>query len=276
MQITGREDNSVMDRFVLCSDDKYTPPAEAQRRSATESFTIQVPDKPGAPGPNVTYLNHFDDPASANAVSAKGDPRTGGMYWKLNQPGRFGKGVLVTHPKAYILLMGEGNASSDDVTIDFWFRSEAGRNIFADGKEHYLITLMFESHLYVAQGPFLEHRRRGRAMLTVVLNAKTKRIYMKIHASGRVLPDLMNLPVKEPKADEWHHVLLSWEKKTGRFWLALDGDGRTRSVRKGWGFEPVLGIFFGSASYYNVLTPVGGVLDELRIRNVPASKLMPR
>ena len=276
LQISGREDNSIMDRFVLCDDLRYVPPSEAGRVSAAEPFTIPAPHKPGEPGPNVTYLNHFDDPASAKAVSAKGDPRMGGMYWKLNQPGRFGKGVLVSHPKAYMLMMGEGNASSDDMTIDFWFRSEKGRDIFSDGKIHYLITLQFESWAHVVQGPFKGRRRRGRDKLWVLLDSKNKLLRLDLRPFvRRVAPlDLLQLSTQRVKGNKWRHLILSWEKKTGRFWLALDGKGRTRAVTKDWQFEPVLGIFLGSADYYNVLKPVGGVLDELRIRNVPLSELV--
>ena len=279
LQIAGREDNSIMDRLVLCENSRYVPPAEKRGSSAAKSFRFPVPDKPGRADRTVTYLNHFDDPVSASAAAAKGDARMGGMYWKLNQPGRFGKGVLVSHPKAYMLIMGKGNASSDDVTIDFWFRSEKGKDIFSDGKEHYLMTVQFESRMYVGKGPFEERRMRGKDKLTLILDSRSKRLRLKITPVLATVPSMYlmaDLPTEGADGRAWHHVALSWQKSPARFWLALDGKGRLQTIPKGWTFEPVLGIFFGSADYYNILKPVGGVLDELRIRNVPLSKLMSR
>lgn len=277
LQIAGREDNSIMDRFVICSDLRYVPAEETGRRSAVESFAIPVPDKPGVREPTVTYLNHFDDPKSARADFAGGDPQMGGVYWELNHPGRWGKGVLAAHPKAYMLIRGQGNASSDDVTVDFWFHSEPGKDIFSDGKEHHLMTVMFESRMHIAQGPFMEHRARGRDQLFVILDSKHKRLRLglqRLRCTDPMNSHLIHVPLGQAKASEWHHVAISWEKKTGRFCLAMDGRARSRAVHKGWTFEPVLAIFFGSASYYSVLKPTGGVLDELRIRNVPLSKLI--
>ena len=278
LQIAGREDNSIMDRFLLCSNSRYVPVEEDRGAGAAKAFSFPVPRKPGKPSRTVTYLNHLDS-ASGDAAAARGDPRMGGMHWSPEQPGRFGKGVLVSHPKAYMLVMGKGNASSDDVTIDFWLRSETGKDIFTDGKEHYLLTIQFESRIHVSKGPFEEQRKRGRDKLTLVLDAKAKRLRLQIAPMLATVPaPYLMAEVSTEGADgrAWHHVALSWKKKPACLWLALDGKGRMRSIPKGWTFVPVLALFFGSADYYSTLKPVGGVLDEIRIRDVPISELTPK
>ena len=276
IQIAGREDDVVIDKFVICSDTRYVPPAERERWGPVEEFVYPAPNRPGEPEGTVTYLNHFDDD-SGKAASAKGDPRIGGMHWKLGQKGRFGKGVLISHPKAYLLIMGEGNANTDALTLDVWFRSEEGKDLFSDEKPHYLLSVLHHPWLYLKQGPIRRHHRGAERKDEIRVALKGDKIGLTLYNGPRVAKErFLDISTEGAKPDAWHHFLFSWDKQTQRFWLGLDGKGRTRVMRTGWNFQDVLCLHVGAAIYYSTLTPLGGVLDELRIRNVPASALTTR
>ena len=276
LQIAGREDNSILDKFAVSSDPNYVPRGERGVLGPIGTFTCPIPSARGRPDATVAFLNHFDRTDSAEAVAAGGDPRVGGMHWKPCEEGRFGGGILISQPKAYALILGDENAPGDALAMDFWFRSEQGKNIFADGKQHYLVSVLFHSRLYLAEGPIRSRRRTGTwpYSLRVILDSKRKRIDLRMRnlLTGRVLAPL-SLSTQNASAADWHHLLLSWDKKTGRFWLALDGQGQTRTIRRDWDFRPVLGIFLGSAIYFSDLRPLDGVIDELRIRDVPLSAI---
>ena len=276
VQLAAREADVVIDKLVICSDTRYVPRTERERWGPVEKFTYTMPDKPGKPDAAVTYLNHFDDD-SGRAVSAKGDPRIGGMHCKLGSEGRFGKGILISHPKAYLLIMGEDNANTDALTLDFWFRSEDGKDIFSDGKTHYLVSVLFHPWLYMKQGPIHQHRRGGKRKDEIRIVLKGDKIGLTLYNGPRVAKErFFTIPTNGAKGDQWRHFLFSWDKKTKRFWLGLDGKGRTRVMRTGWNFQDVLCLHVGAAIYYKTFTPLGGALDELRIRNVAASDLTRR
>lgn len=268
VQVSGREDNSVLDAFQFRDDAEPTPAPELHRLSGVEAFTVPVPAQPGVTAEGVTYLNHFDEPTGAAAAHARGDARTGGMHYELGQPGRFGAGVLLSHPKSYLLVQGQGNASSDDVTLDFWCRTDAEAVGPADARKRYLLTVQFEWQMLVVQGPVSEVRQRGNDRLALYLEAQRHALCLELrqHVSRGVPTTFIEIEPADVAADGWQHVLVSWQKRTGRFWLALDGRGKTRATQD-WRFEPVLGIFLGSADYYKTLLPLGGVLDEVRIRD---------
>ena len=274
-QIVGREDNSILDKFVLFADAGYVPPDEAKRLGPVERFTMPLPTEPGQPGGSVAFLNHFDNHDSADATHAQGDARVGGMHWELGVEGRFGKGALISHPKAYMLILGQANAPSDALTIDLWFKPKGTNGIFGDEKEHYLLSILFEPWLHIQQGPLQEHRRHGKDQLFAVLDGKAKRLRLLAHSAARLERiELFALSTEGIGPTGWRHFALSWEKAAGRFWMALDGRGQTRVVRHGWDFRPILGLYVGSATYYSVLKPLDGAIDELRIRSAALSELL--
>ena len=214
----------------------------------------------------MTYLNHFDDSDAGGATHANGDPRWGGVRAELGQPGRWGRGVRIAHAKAYGLVLGKGNVPTSSATLDLWFRPDA--SIFSDGQEHYLLSLLCEEWLEVESGPLAKGRKCGQDRLFVIVDGQTKQLRLRLASSLRnTRLDLLSLPVDSLDATAWHHATVSWDKHSGRFWLALDGRGQTRVVRAGWDFRPALGLYVGSAIYYKALKPIRGTLDELSIRN---------
>lgn len=273
LQIAGREDNSILDKFLLVADKAYVPEEESRRLGPSEPFTMPVPHGPAQPGPRDTYLNHFDQASAGDATYAKGDPRFGGMRYELGQPGRWGRGVRIAHAKAYGLVLGRGNVPANAATLEMWFKPNA--DIFTDGQQHYLLSLLHEPWLDIKSGPLAQHRKCGQDQLFVVVDGQAKQLRLRLQSPVRNTKfDLLSLPTDSLAPTPWHHVAVSWDKRSRRMWLALDGRGQTRQVRAGWDFRPVLGAYVGSAIYYNVLEPIQGTVDELRVRNASLQALL--
>ena len=204
-------------------------PAWAARK--TEPFTTQVPTKPAVRDRHTLLLASFDRGDSNDAQYARHDARATTHGTKMDVPGKFGRGVLLSGPPmdyavrkaCYVLYDGTSNFLPARGTATFWIKSTEHTNIWSDDRTYVILSLLvrpdvfFEKH--VGKSLVLKKTGKGKgSQLTLVWTTPPPRKY----------PDkpLFGISVSHLSPKVWHHVFLSWDSDDGgSIWLAADGKG---------------------------------------------------
>lgn len=221
------------------------------------SFTTTVPEE--APSKDVwtTLICHFDKPGSFDADVASAKPEAGGCFdaCKLGQPGKFGKSVLVEPEWGLLMYYGAANVSTLMGTADFWIKSAAGKNIWADGRNHYLLGIHCAND-WIAPELLLVKTERDTLQLG----------YIASYTSGYPELPQIEIATADIKGDRWHHILVSWDTRTDRLWLAVDGKGQSVKVTPHVPPGEVRALYLGGKRYaYHLRETAGAFIDELRV-----------
>ena len=241
----------------------------------------RVPTRPLRPAQHTTLLAHFDeivglsdrhlanirspdvDPRSPlfrpNANYARWNPLSAGRDTKLVSGGRFGKAVSVTTPRACVIFGGEENCPTTAGTVEFFVRSENGKNIWTDKQERWF-SYLGRSRLNDVVG--------GGGFTLELFKNQRNRLVLSCGKGRRIEIDAVRL---DPSA--WHHVLFGWNLQTHRMFLAVDGLGLSIAMPL-----PLAAGEFSTLLMGNHPTedrPAGCLLDELVITDRPPTERSP-
>ena len=241
----------------------------------------RVPTRPLRPAQHTTLLAHFDeivglsdrhlanirspdvDPRSPlfrpNANYARWNPLSAGRDTKLVSGGRFGKAVSVTTPRACVIFGGEENCPTTAGTVEFFVRSENGKNIWTDKQERWF-SYLGRSRLNDVVG--------GGGFTLELFKNQRNRLVLSCGKGRRIEIDAVRL---DPSA--WHHVLFGWNLQAHRMFLAVDGLGLSIAMPL-----PLAAGEFSTLLMGNHPTedrPAGCLLDELVITDRPPTERSP-
>jgi len=243
--------------------------------SPTPFQLATLPSRAGRPAGHTALLAHFDavvgldarylrniqspgiSPRSPllrpNADYARGNRLSAGRDTTIVADGKFGKSVALTDPRACVIFGGEVNCPTRAATIELFAKSEAGKNIWSDGKERWFAHL-HRSRMNDVTGhdgftlDFYKNRRNQ-----LVLSCGKGR---------RIQVDVAGLA---PTA--WHHILFGWDLSTHRLFLSINGKGLSVSMPLALTPGEFSTILLGNHPRQDL--PAGCLLDELLITDRP-------
>ena len=219
--------------------------AVAQQEPARE---IAVPDVPRQADRHTTFLAPFDDPALRGASFAALKEAFGGRQYSYSDKGRHGGAATVAGPSAHLHFDAVQNVNPSRGTMAFWIKSQDGANIWADGRDHWIVQIRSDLNL--------ELGKRGRDnLLRFGFRLKTE------GGDGEV-----SVPVAALEASAWHHLSLSWDAADKRLWLFVNGKGVTNQANVQWSRHRPWLVFLGGASDLGRSDyPADAVFDDLHI-----------
>lgn len=245
---------------TLSSEEVITKPDEAFVLAA-------VPSAPAKPGAHTTLLAHFDGDDRPDADYARWNPVSAGRDTVLSNKGKFGKAVRITHPKACIIFGGEDNGPTARGTVEMFFRSGPGGNIWADGKERWFAYLGRSMALdYINTDTVYGGVRALRGFSMGLHKDSDNRLVLSC-ASTHIVTDVSSL---DP--DAWHHVAIGWDLETHRMYMTVDGNGRYTSMPP-YTRGDFSTILIGNHPSQDL--PAGCLLDELIISQRPPTERSP-
>jgi hypothetical protein len=266
-----REDGSVLDAIVISANPDYVPEEQAAKvMGQPVEFQEAVPTTPSRASEHTTLLCSFDS-GTCEADSAKGDRRAGGVQWQPSQPGRFGAAVAINTKEAYLLYAGGANIPGERGNLTLWFRAAPGANPFTDGQDHYIGVIKYAPQVFchVAEDRYQIFENS----VALLLDGKSKSLLVRISDGRRgfVPLDVCALPPSAAggSPDQWHYLSFSWDYPARRVRLAVDGRGVAQTLPHRFNGRETLGLFLGNGLYYNILQPLGGLLDDLHINSRP-------
>lgn len=203
---------------------------------------------------NTTLVATFDDKLSNNADFAMDRPEAGGFGMDTGVQGKYDLATKVGEDGAHTHYIGGSNINPNRGTIRFLARGKVWR----DPKPRWLFEARSRHFIGI---------RRAKGELSLV---------MRTGQYGEKVISKLELPMQEVTTDQWHSIIASWDRSTGRAWLVFDGRGVTAEVafpQMPWEAQ-VFYIGGGhNAKYGEGLMPMGLELDELAVYNVPISVL---
>ena len=201
---------------------------------ATSPTPFEIPGfqhEPAQRTPWTRWLNTFDFRGGAgdpDFYTGRGfRPHGRPSNYRITSPGRFGVGgpVFVREKLRTQMLWYMGrNCPSYQATIELFVRSQEGRDIWNDAKEHHVF------HLYGPKGPsgpITGIEEQDQALISLIKTAGNTLLF-------RCQGNILELPVAHLDPQEWYHLALSWDtsEAPGRLWLTLDGNGVSAAARK--------------------------------------------
>ena len=192
-------------------------PAEqnAQTKPTRTPFAVPVPTQAPQADRWTTLVCHFDKAGSFNADFAASRPEAGGCFdaAKTAQPGRFGQSVFIGPEWGLLAYYGRANVNTAMGSADFWIKSAAGKNIWNDGRNHYLLSI---------------HSAGWEAIEPILIKTAANTLmwgYLDSYDDLYARRAQIEIPCAALCADGWHHVFVSWDWRMNRFWLAINGRG---------------------------------------------------
>ncbi|HJN17212.1 MAG TPA: LamG-like jellyroll fold domain-containing protein, partial [Armatimonadota bacterium] len=183
-------------------DDGVQVNPEDLPRLVRSARLAEVPDSPVTPTDTTLLRESFD--AIPEGIS--------GAHELVD--GKFGKATHVGVPDGRFVVDASGMEFGGKGTIEFWVRPRPAQRLWSDQGWHYFI------HCEPAdgsgdEGVTLDLSRLWSTQLQLTVTAGDKAEALRV-STGSV------------DADEWHHVLVSWDMvgERQRLWLLLDGVGQ--------------------------------------------------
>ncbi|MGC9319533.1 MAG: hypothetical protein ACP5KN_15995 [Armatimonadota bacterium] len=240
-------------------------PAAAQL--SPELFTVGHDwTQPAAVTRHTSLLATFDGRELA-AEHARGMALGDTYHGRLIDDGRWGGALELTERASVAHFRGDANINPRQGTIELWVRSAPGTNIWGDGEEHWL----FDGVAFTTRGrPTIGLFKRPEDDALVLFQAD----WWQRNRKEYDLDDALVYDAGELDPQAWHHLLASWHAPTGRLWLAVDGRGVTATKAEPFPEEPFTTLWLGSSgSSTESFYPLGGLIDHLRVSDVPATGL---
>ena len=222
-------------------------------RLVTPARLAKLPDAPLSPTDDTLLYESFDD--AVEGVSGASE----------EVDGKLGKAVHLGVPDGRLVVEAGAMEFGGKGTIEFWVRPRPTQRLWGDQGWHYFIHCE-PAEDSGAQGVALALTQRWSEQLKLTATAGDKAEAIRISTSS-------------VDAEEWHHLLISWDMTGERqqLWLLLDGVGQRVF------FEPL----FGSADYERIEignTPLSsdrpflfldGAIDELHISKASVAGSLP-
>ena len=262
----ARNTGNVIDRVML-----------VRQPFAAEQFQLAaLPESPARRDADTTFLATFDKgnvDADFSIVNGRADHDARRISYV---PGKQGKAVLLAGIGPYGRIRGNSkkvpvvnllytalqNVPSRRATIEFWVKSQPGRNIWADGRDHVFFNMYSRTPVSLQGQPL----NRG---FPVELR--------KIGAGDSLMfecgPGRVSLSVADLDPGKWHHVAASWDTtcEPQRMWLTVNGKGKAAAWPQRVEPAEFVALHFGNAASHRVNYPLGAGVDDLKITNVPLS-----
>lgn len=200
-----------------------------------------------------TLVASFDSATSNDADYARGDARSGGFGMNPDVPGRHGRATRIAEIGGHVHFPGGSNLNPDHGTVRLLVRG----TVWQDETPRWL----FEA----------------RGLDRIGIRRDTKALSLVFSPDRRVDQPIaqLDLPLGNVSTDEWHCVVASWDRATGRGWIALDGRGvggeMTFPDRRRATF--VMYVGGGIGGRMGGLNEPGLEIDDLVIYDVPLPML---
>ena len=163
-----------------------------------------------------SFIMRFDDAKSFAADFALADPRPQTKFTALGVPGKYGKAVDCSGTGAYISYQGRSSISAIKATVQFWVRSGPKKNMWKDGRDHFLFSC---PHSY---GPALLKRGKDSRLV----------LFFPRHSYSKDFNEAVEAPADALAPDAWHHIVVSWDVEQHRSWLAVNGKVFSRKLKQ--------------------------------------------
>lgn len=246
--IAADQTNVQVDRVELIRTGEAP---EQTRKELTEEFSMPVRrDR------HTTFLARFDSDDSNDAEYARTRPEANGKGAESDVEGKYGKGVEIAAVGSQVNFYGQGNCRGDRGTVQFWFRSKPGTDIWSDGREHWLFAA----------------RATGGDM--GVLKDASNLLVVRWQASGKGWRSV-SVPVEDVAPEDWHQIVFSWDSDAGSLWLGLDGHMRGVTGGGPLSIGDFYLLFLGASSDGHLVgETAGGTFDELKIVDLSLPELL--
>lgn len=222
--------------IIKDSHGKPIPPPATPPLKTTACTLSAVPDQPLARDRHTTLLANFDAADSNDALYARVHRDEVGVGSKPDAPGKFGGGVLVDAPNTSVMFPGLDNYNPQVGSAEFWAKAAGQQPLWNDGKEHWLLVLYPERAGTSARYGTVQSFLTLCKMPDDTLRFSVQRQGLPHYAVGVGLRNggkSVSVPVADLKAEDWHHLLASWDLRgTGRLWLLVDGNGLSVDLKQ--------------------------------------------
>ncbi|MGC9319073.1 MAG: pectate lyase, partial [Armatimonadota bacterium] len=198
---------------------------------------------PAEPTRHTTLVCSFDDAKRHDADYARELPLAGGFGMAADVEGAHGLATQVAEKGGHLHFRGGSNVSVSHGTLRMLVRGE----VWADETPRWLVEARATDRIGVLREP-------GILSLVFSRGSRTDEPIARL-----------DLKIAEVSADEWHSVVASWDRDSGRGWIALDGRGATGAMDFSADHRPayalyVAGGFGGRTGGMNL---PGLTIDEL-------------
>ncbi len=215
-----------------------------------------------------TLIARFDDSESSDADYARADGRSNGLWFDASVAGKHGGGVEVDAGQSQLHFSAKGNMCPDRGTLQFWVRARQGGNIWNDGKEHWFVSAR-------AIDNDLQLYKHSDNTLRLVWGRRPYR------GTDNVIGSV-EIPVDDLKAEEWHHLAVSWDSDGARMWLAVNGKWRSTRLESAMDVDEFYILFLGASHDGGwdkkdasiAFSTAGATLDELKISDITMPEMM--
>ena len=261
------EPGNIIDRVILI-----------HQPSLSQSIELaEIPTGPVKRDFDTTFLATYDD-GSPDADFSRVRGRANYDVRRIRiVPGKRGKAILFPSigpygkiagnvkqtPVVNLLYRAFQNCPARRATIEFWAKSEPGKNIWADGKDHVFFNLDPTRPVSLEGGPLnkgfpVDLKKIGEGDSLVFECGGARRL---------------SLPVADLDPSKWHHIAVSWDTmcKPQRMWLCVNGKGRALPWTQHVEPSQFIALHWGNVRPYWLNYPLGAAIDELKISNLPLS-----
>ncbi|MCE5240770.1 hypothetical protein LLH23_20095 [bacterium] len=241
-------------RWAIIRDARGNPiPPPPMPPLPTSPCQLQaVPDQPLTRDRHTTLLANFDDDDSNDAIYARVHRQEVGVGSKPDAPGKFGGGVCVDVVSTSVMYPGLDNVNPLVGQAEFWAKASGQQPLWNDGKEHWLLVV------YPERAGASARHGTAPCFLTLckmaddTLRFSVQRQSIPHYGAGvglRAGGQSVSLPAAGLKAEDWHHILVSWDLRApGRIWLLVNGQGLRGDLKRSAGQlppNPAMNIVFG-------------------------------
>lgn len=211
---------------------------------------------------HTSMMISFDNKQTCEADYARGF-KGGNVYLGSTlAKGKWGNSLELVNDASIAHFRAGININSYHGTLEMWLKSNTQNNIWTDGKEHWILSMQRET----------------------TNGIRTLGLFKRSYDNALVFFEASNLDgnperslVYNPgalQADNWHHILISWDRTKGRLWLTVNGTGVTGTINEDFSPDPFYILWLGSSgSDRQSFSPLGGYIDNIRVSDLNVEEL---
>ncbi|MDZ4198034.1 MAG: pectate lyase [Kiritimatiellia bacterium] len=221
---------------------------------AAEPFILQGDwwKGPAEPTRSTTLVCRFDDPERLDADFARDRPETGGFGMTFRTEGLHGGAAEIRDRGGHLHFIGGGNLSPRRATL----RMRVRGSVWADPSPRWLFEARAADRIGILREP---------GKLSLVFG---------IGREDRILSRL-DLEIGDADPDSWHSVVASWDRRSGRGWIAFNGKGVSGPMTFSQDPRSAFVFFVGSgwSARQGGLNDAGLAFDDLALYDLPLPSL---
>ncbi|MFQ6099303.1 MAG: hypothetical protein ACE5O2_16345, partial [Armatimonadota bacterium] len=202
---------------------------------------------------HTTLVATFDDAASNDADYARESNLSGGFGMNADVPGLHGSATQVTEKGGHLNFGGGSNFQPARGTV----RMSVKGDVWADESPRWLFEARAADRIGIRREP-----------------GKISLVFSPDRRVGRAISRL-DLEVGDVPTDEWHSVVASWDRASGRGWIALDGRGVTREMEFSRDYRAAFALYVagGFGPWDGGMNLPGLTIDDFVLYDVPVPVL---